>query len=68
MNVALETNWAQMQRTRRNVDSGPQSPTSEDDGPFAKSPTETDGQRGRTSKTVQEEVNAQFSEEMDTKN
>lgn len=54
-----------MQRTRRNVDSIPPSPGSEEDSPFAKSPT--DAERGRKGKSVQDEVNAQFSEEMDTK-
>ncbi|KAL1304570.1 hypothetical protein AAFC00_003544 [Neodothiora populina] len=54
-----------MQRTRRNLDSVPQSPASEDDSPFGKSPTYSG--RGRTGKNVQDEVNAQFTDEMVTK-
>lgn len=59
-----------MQRTHRNLnDSVPQSPMSEEESPFAKSPTEPE--RGRTgisssSKSVEDEVNAQVSEEMKT--
>lgn len=53
-----------MQRSRRNLsDSGPQSPTSEDDSPFAKSPTEPE--RGRKGRSVQDEVDAQFDLEME---
>lgn len=45
----------------------PQSPASEDDSPFAKSPTDRERGRSGNKVNVQDEVNAQFTDEMDSK-